>query len=111
MPRRDAKPIMIYDLGKPMHPLASQSTSQGPPAQLSVLGVAAPLGLRGNSQASRYLAEMPEPMITSTAQVRQHGFGDNVNTPLYLFTKDADIKKYSACTAAKAAKLRIFWCL
>ena len=48
---------------------------------------------------------MSPPMMSSSTQIRQYGFGDNVSTPLYLFTKDADIKKHSAYTAAKAGDI------
>ena len=48
---------------------------------------------------------MTVPFIFSNVQVRRYGFGTSEDTPLYLFTKDADIKKHSAYVTAKAGDI------
>lgn len=46
---------------------------------------------------------LPVPLIFSNSPVRQYGVG--VETGLYLFTKDADIKKHIAYAAAKTGDI------
>jgi hypothetical protein len=48
---------------------------------------------------------MSEPSTFSNVQVRRYGFGLREVAPLYLFTKDTDIKRHSAYKAAKAGDI------
>lgn len=48
---------------------------------------------------------MQESLIFSNVQVRRYGFGLREDAPLYLFTKDTDIKQHRAYTAAKAGDI------